>query len=123
VEANILAAGFELARVHPASSLELTGFLCVWQQEESNDLRVSIMHWEGGATKQNYDFVLDGDFQGVSGTHLTAVTRPSGDGSERMFIFYQVKGDDITELSHNMSHDSKETQPWSETALSVYYLD
>ncbi|KAM0715748.1 hypothetical protein Q7P37_008262 [Cladosporium fusiforme] len=93
--------------VHPASTISLSQTVCVVQKQESNELQVSKMTWQGENTTREDDRSLSLENVGdsVRGTRL-ATFSTSESGETYVRVFNQIIGDDITELKRGLEDES-----------------
>ena len=100
--ANSLLASVSIPNVNPSSSLGYTNYFYA-QMANSNMLNGYNISWaaENTTIVPDSQFVVDGA-PGISGTHFSVTAIPNPGGGNNILVFYQIKGDDVTEYTRDL---------------------
>lgn len=82
---------------------------------DGNHLNGYNITWDAENTSFVEDdmFIVDGD-PPLPGSHFSVTALPNQSGGDSLNVFYQVKGDDVTEYTRDL-----EGGQWSEVSIDV----
>lgn len=100
-----------IPNVHPSTSLGYTNFFYA-QDDATNDIIGYNISWAAEATTiVQDDTTIIPIAPGLPGTHFSVSTLPENGGGNSLVVFYQTKGDDITQFSRPLEGGQWTTVP------------